>query len=571
MMNRLKVLMFTSLILFSGTLFAGNENVKLIVSQYLNQVANEQISQTIPKGKYFVKVNVELDSKKVSMLSSGGATFKLPFSQTLVTSSEIGEENDNSIAEYLDTIKKINVELAIPAMPAEIKDMLVKQLSTALYLDSSRGDSLRVSNNPAELEKLWKETNKSLNQTELVFTPSGLIKTFTSLEVSGFMIAIGAIIASLMVFLGIQFFGKRLSQNATELVKAVETMADSKPPMGAVAGAMGGSGGGSSIDGEVLKSMSSALGKGGQNEFFKNIDDKTLLMFCYDCIGSDSFGTVPVYLISELLDKEKGKAIEAYLPKKFYEDNITKAIIFNQTDVENLFKKNFINYKKCSKSQLAEVLMRMNNTELQTIYKTLKGKEVVIFINSLLPLRREKFINILDIDKKFEIAQLGMQGSSDSEMQTIEKKIFDVGVKIYNDAQSKLSNVNFKYLQDLLLTAQTFEEDEVFFKKAKEMKVNYQSVLSLLDILSDEDFKTMNLNHVATSFFGYSQATQDVVLSRFEGKQLEWLRHFMKQAEVLKLSFTSKEVQSIHTELRKKLPKIEEKTPAAPPELRKVA
>lgn len=544
----------------SFSAFAKDENIKIIVNKYLHDLASSQIEESIPKGQYSLTINVDLSHAKLEDLS--GDTFKMPLGNSTVTGREIGLTMDANMTRFLEAIKKIEVNLGLPQnVPTEVRTLLTKQLSTALYIDSTRGDSLVISD-LASTQFAWDKEQKV--SSSVTFGVSNIMKKFNSIEATGMILALGLILAAATLFMGMQFFGKKMGQNATQLVKAVETMSENSgkaPALAAVAAPSAS---------ETAKPQDYGMpmfhggrGSGGQNEFFKNVDKDTLLMFVYDCMVSSQFVTVPLFLTSQVLDAEKAQYVEANLPKNFYEENLTKNILLNEAEVEGLFKKNYINYKKCAKGSLAQVMMKMNEVELNKFFSTVKGRELIVAINNLLPMQRERFIASLTVDKKFELAQLSQEKINENEVDMTEKKLVGVANNILVENSLKIGMVNFKYLEDIFLTAGNFTEDEVFFKKSQALKAPYTSVLSLLS-QPDAFWADMNLNTVAYAYFGYSEEVRNAIIAKFAGKQQEWLKHFIKQAEAAKFGFKANEVVTAHKVLKDKLPtpqKVAEVTP----------
>lgn len=555
------ILTLFTLSIFLSSAYAKDENIKIIVNKYLHDLASSQIEESIPKGQYSLTINVDLSHAKLEDLS--GDTFKLPMGNSSVTGREIGLTMDANMTRFLEAVKKIEVNLGLPQnVPTEVRTLLTKQLSTSLYIDSTRGDSLVISDLSSNMQYAWDKEQKVSSSVN--FGVSSFMKKINSIEATGMIVAIGLILAALTLFGGMQFFGRKMGQNAAQLVKAVENFSENSnkaPALAAVPTQSATDNAKSSDFG--MQMFNGGRGGNGQNEFFKNVDKDTLLMFVYDCMVSDQFVTVPLFLTSQVLDAEKARFVEANLPKNFYEDNLTKNILLNEMEVESLLKKNYINYKKCAKGHLAQVMMKMNQVELEKFFSSVKGRELIVAINNLLPMQRERYISSLSIDKKFEMAQLSQEKINENEVDMVEKKLVETANKILVENSLKIGTVNFKYLEDIFLTAGTFEEDEVFFKKSQALKAPYTSVLSLLS-QPEAFWADMNLNTVAYAYFGYSETVKTAIVAKFAGKQQEWLKHFIKQAEAAKFGFKANEVVGSHKVLKEKLPqpaKVAEVTP----------
>ncbi len=533
-----KFIILLTLILSVTQAFAKDENIRLMVNSYLVEQAKSHIEQTIPQGQYSLMINTELSHSKLNDFEN--ASFSMPMGST-VTAKEIGMDSQVDMTRYLDAIKKIDVQLKFAShISPEIRQLVQDDLKTILYFEEGRGDRIMVSDLPQTIALNWDEDKKQISQVNFgVSTLLTDVKKLSSMEMTGIIVMFGIILAAGTIFAGMQFFGVTFGKSTSALVKAVETMSESKgsaaPTQAQTLNAVA-----AGKEAQMSHDYTGPVDRGYQQQFFKNVDKETMLMFTQDCLESDQFVTVPLFLMTQVLEDEKSNYIELALPKNYYEENISKSILFSSAEIESLLKKNYINYKKCARSELSHILMKMNHFELQTFFSQLETKDLLIAISHLLPMKRERYMMMMDIETKFNLATLSHENMQGAEVKAVEDKLKQKTMKILNENALKTESVQFKHLESIFLSVNSFEEDEIFFAKSQESHTKYRSILSLLD--NPESFWIeANLSTVAHAYFGYSDKIVNKLLTKFDGKQKEWLKHFIGQAVKVKMSFNHQE------------------------------
>jgi len=557
----LVVIVQTSLVYAQSTSI---NSVEMLLNNYFRDQAIKQVELLLPKGKFVLTVKVQADEKKVKETKPTYLnSLKLPLSEIVLDESELKSLlnttnlNTETAEKLLSFIKKIEIKVSVvPTVNKAVRELIAQQITSTLALSPERGDSIVVDELPESFSNVWSSSSEFLSSSSAFMKPA--------LYIAG-AISIVLIIASAILYLSLMQFGSKMSSEAKAMAAALKDVFESSQskmpsyPTQQNQTMMNQQSG-------VSPSLNKDLNLDSTKNFSWNkVELDTLIAFIYDCLDHPQYSSIIPTLMNTVLDPEQSKECEAKIPevlsKVMFSNSENK---FSVLEITNLFQSNLLEYRRACRSPMSKLAMNIPMSKIIDLSANLKDMELALLVNSLTPLKRSWFLKQLLPETKLKLAQVASKNYS-----TVEHKRFEVSLsEKLDELQKQTSSSSVKedthsmsYLKTMFLKAESFKEDESFFEATKQKEGNdldstneYISVLNALECFDEATWNSFNLQDLAIAYSGYSNSYKEKLISKFNGKKVEWLKNFLTKIEAQGgVDFLSPQVQSIHEMIKSKI------------------
>ncbi|MBI2605368.1 MAG: hypothetical protein HYW49_04735 [Deltaproteobacteria bacterium] len=540
-------------------LLAAPSSVEILLNNYIREQATKQADLLLPRGRYTLQVNVTPDAERIKAESDSGPAIKLPMGSTYLTGSDLKPSmTGDSVEKLLTYIKKIDLKISVmPNVAPSVRDMVKSSLTSALSLDAARGDVVTVDDLPQGFAMAWSPSTDFSLDSSAYFKPVLML---------GGMIGIMLIFAAMVLFLAFRQIGTRISSEArnisTTLKDALENQAGPVPSLAlpAARGPEAAYGGGGEGAGRASETITGPA-------FWEKVDLDAVVAFCHDCFEHPHYGAAANALINSILPPDKSAELEKKLPAKTLERYMGTKVDIKPAEITGIFQTNQAEYRRSVRSPIGRTVLTISVPRLLPFTNSLEKMEAAVLVNSLTPLRRGLLLKVLPTSFKMELAKASSKQVSAVEQKAYELSLTEKLTKLAKTEEKEADTYSMDYLSQIIMRAESFEEDEQYYDHAKTSGEAYATALAALDVFTSDDWDAMNLQDLAAAYCGYSPKTKDALVSKFTGKRMDWLKNFLGKLGANPPPYDSPAVQAVHEAIRARVAaKTEVKSKADEPQ-----
>lgn len=517
---------------------------QMLVSQHYQDIVSKEVQRVVPQGTFSVDTQVTLDESRLgAYLSQKNQEIDLPLSGLLGQKEApvyvpAGVKSDLALPELLNFVKTKKVRMGFTeVVNPEFRNWIKQRVIDQTHLNTQGGDVIETYDLPKEFSASWvqwlqmgKPKWQSGDWTALWILLGGL--TF---------LLVGA---GIIVLFGVSTLSSRLSR---EVSKMSDTFSDSF---------QGGTS--ASMMNEKTKESSIEQQKHAQHEaladskLLEKLDLDVLQAFCRDAASHEDYRFVPYSLIYHFLPNEKSEALE----KSFSENEIPFPTagepVPTQAQVSQLLAANFHEYKNKAKNPFVKEVNQFSVAVLTSVAKTLQVPYSVILMDALLPQKKKVVSADIPVQTRLDWVKAAQspawkdQNWNPLKQQALQTEVLDQ-LKSFQGHQAVEPSHGFETMEMSveLLEVTSFEEDEQLYQSTRETPELYQGVLSMIQQWGPEVWKTVDARELAMMTFGYSQSIKDLVISKLEGKKVEWYKSFVQNHTQAHYSYQQNSVKSV--------------------------
>jgi hypothetical protein len=532
--------------LLAGYSAWGSSGAAVLLNSYLSELAARQLEMLLPRGQFSLQV-------KVTPKKAVTESIRLPLGTTMISGDELSTietSGSESMGLLLSRIEKMEVSVGVAkTVPESIRQVIKTSLSGSLALQEGRGDVVTFSELPEALATVWapppvsKESmpepkeRTSLNDIEIAL--AGIA--------GGFLL-----LAAFIIFFAFRQTASRLSSEARIMAAVLKEALESS------------SAGGNSFQMPATRAATpqtpttngSVASDDSAGSIWDKVDNDSVIAFCIDCLDHPQYRSMPGLLIDSILDSDRSEEVRAKLSPLGYEAQNIAGVQYPAREVTSLFQAHQPEYRRITRSPMSKQLLQISFDELVEFAKSSESVQSALLINSLTPLRRALILKVLPVELKLQLASVASQPMSMVEHKTHELALTSQLEKLGRTDRSKESQVHsMSFLSQIILRAETFEDDELFHKSVSKASgtTPYFSVLQALESFEAQDWETENLQELALAFCGYSQDVKAELVSKFSGKRQDWFKNFLGKFENSRPHYASPPVFQVHERIKDKL------------------
>jgi hypothetical protein len=504
----------------------------LRAQEYYQDRASRKIEELVPAGQFALQVGVEWDEgrwNREQIAQRDDVT--LPLGRTRVVRNELTSDGpDDSLNQILSYVKHVRFKLSVPSkFSDEMRKVLKTSLASRFALSADEADSIEFENLPR-------------NSGQLSHPEEEAAGGFGRWLQHPLMLVL---LASVGFLLGILALSRALSQ------------------MGATLGTKLGTenGANNAADARFSRSVepaAAATGASAWNDanpmiFWDRVSLPEAIAMLRDCMESEHFSSYPLMLLSECLPIEVSRKAQHELPESLFPErgsgqNSARASLAQVTD---WFRSHFLEYSRCSASELAREVLLVPRARALELLQTLPEPEALFFLSQLTPIRRREGIERLSVQRRIELFRQSGEAIDRSEEKRQEARLRET-----LRSPSLVTSLNvgkarsMSYLSDAILDPQSFEEDELIHGSFQGSGGHdYVTVLKAFELFVDADWEVIGIQDFAITFFGYSDATHALLRAKFKEKRREWLDSYLNKLRSEPLAFHSDPVARARAEV----------------------
>jgi len=531
---------------------AAPSSTEIMLNNYMREQATHQVELMLPRGKYNIQVNVTVNQTKIKE-ENEVQPVKMPMGTTFVTAPELKASGatDTSTEHLLTYVEKVQLNVGVvPSIAPPVRDLIKSNLIASLGLDEARGDTIKITELPESFATAWVVPNPI--QPAIESAIESLKKPFTI-----FGGALGGLIllTIMVIFFSFRQMGSRLSSEARNLSVTLKDAIET----------------GSSNSGSMA--MSNQMGAGATKSgaetstdtvFWEKMDIDTIAAFCFDCVAHPKYSSIPVIIVSHLLDPARVTELEKSFPFKYIKQIPGEKYALKTPEVTQIFQMYLSEYRRAIRSPMSRQVLPIEINQLYKFSETLEKMEVALLINSLTPMKRSLMLQELSATTKLDLAEVAKQNLSAVEHKRFEMSLTEKVAAIVGTEDQKEEFHSLDYLTSIILKSESYADDENIFNMMKKSgQGTYSGVLQAFDLFEPSDWAEMNLQETAMAFSGYSNDIKEQLYAHFSGKKLEWLKNFIVKFEAKIPEYQSPLVQSVHDNIKERIRIITENTSKA--------
>lgn len=500
------------------------------IQQYYQDQTIKQIEQFIPKGKFSVQVKAEIDYRKINQehRENENPPMALPALGAMIPVDQKSEGGvQASIDELLHFVKKVEISVSLaPEVTAQAKEMIANAISNMVTFDAKRGDKISFGALPTSMN----ESSMTMQHPAIV-TGAGI---FVSMLFITFMFLFGMSKIAGMISKEFLSISSKL-QNAFEGGGMMPSAFSPGNPMSP-----------STSQGNADNADSY---QPGEADFWERIDHGSITAFMFDCHSTEKTRGVPHTLLNELYNQETIEQIENTIPSSILAFHDQHAVL-SMSEIHHLFHKNHGEYRKAHRSPLAKALLRLEAEKINEFKSNFDLKEMVVLMNFMTPLKRSKFVSLLDAETKVNIAKMTKSSFTTADVSKNEVKLIEK-LTVIADSKDNKEQYDFSALTELLFKSNSFAEDEQNFTKAAD-ESSFFSPLMCLSAFNNEVWDEFSPQEAALAFWGYSDEYKQQLIGNYTGKKHEWIKNFLTKFEQSKPDFNSTAVEKVREKFKEK-------------------
>ncbi|MBU6154626.1 MAG: hypothetical protein KGP28_10025 [Bdellovibrionales bacterium] len=517
------------------------------LNQHYQERAQKQLDQLIPKGKYTVSVNVSLRTQSPE---DSASSIRLPLGLNPVPKAELDPELSPGEA-FQSSIEKISLTLAISSeITPPIRSFINQSLKSALDLDPDRGDEILFQDLPSELTQLW-----SMSPTGSAPGFPIESKTLWIASVALFLFLAG----TLLIALFLRRISSSLANEARQISSSLKELAVETPNRMSSGPSAGFSG------------MDSVFSKPGENEalsrkeeslvaaqaaeqenFWNSLEAEALRMFCLDCLAGQQTRKFPTALLNFILPPAKCDELEKLMEYEKSNFPLLEDEVIHPKDVLETFRAGQAEYRRNGRSPTSRIAIRVPMERLKSIVDEEGALVAVLLINALTPIRRSTLTKGLSLDLKMRLSQASRKKVSMVEHKKAEMDLIQVLEKWATTSREEPDSITLSHLSGLLMEATSFEDDEALYHFQKSNpNTPYEGPLLACDVLTSEDFESIEVQVLALATFGYSKESIARISSSLNGKRKDWYASFIEKMTAEKPGFMSPAVKQARQQVAK--------------------
>jgi hypothetical protein len=281
-----------------------------------------------------------------------------------------------------------------------------------------------------------------------------------------------------------------------------------------------------------------------QENFWNGLDVEALRMFCLDCLAGQQTRKFPTALLNFILPPLKCDELEKLVEYEKSNFPSLEGEVIHPKDVLEAYRAGQSEYRRNGRSPTSRIAIRVPMERLTSFVNEEGALVAVLLINSLTPIRRSNLTKGLSLELKMRLSQASRKKVSMVEHKKAEMDLIQVLEKWATVNREEPDSITLSHLSGLLMEATSFEDDEALYHFQKSNpSTPYEGPLLACDVLTTDDFESIEVQLLALATFGYSKDTIARISSSLNGKRKDWYASFIEKMNAEKPGFMSPPVK----------------------------
>lgn len=537
------------------------------IEAYMDSYFEKQLTQDLvriaPEMQFAVRVKTSLNEKALHSASGQVSQIKLPLGGSFLAEKEVNPIDEEQHLEhpdyYRDALSSVQVELSWDGdLKDENRDWLKAHMVSALRLGTSVSHDVKITSLPFSFSRMIEKKKEKSGWVEKIWPG---FRGISQVESAALIIAMLVLGVGFLGFISKLLLSTGLMKGFSNIVKdGVNKISDVMAQSAVVAPAP-------NVPMNGLANNSSPMISVQNDKFWEGVNVPELRAFAYDCLEHPLYESAAIILIHNFLDSSTAKSLKEVLPPHFFDVDGAGRVLAPASDIDQLFKKNRLQYVLLSEKPLVKSLLSYSAAQCQKILNQFilqnKSVEALSVLHRLTPIKCQLVLDGLSFEERFKLAGWSESKVDHKSLEATENLLAEKLLRpMAKEAEDHAVLYPFKSLGAELFKAKNFEEDEAIHAKLTEQGRNSQSVLAALDDFTAETWASLPLNEVALAYFGHSDDVKEQLLENFDQKRQEWIKNFFQKYHQARLGWDSQDAMVARERIIKLLSLDQEKSMA---------